>query len=185
MMTEKEGNDKLPSVETIEEEYEKEDTLLWEEELRIRQEVSESRISGNFLGAFFVNTYSSIHIFVVYLICLESLLSIGLSVGMTVCEYYACMVGFFGKHLLPETRPFLRPTTVAHTRIHPLCGNKLAHLFLCAIVSSWDTNKGPTTGRKIILPMMDRSWTGSSYPLLSLRLCQPRLGWPFHEETKP
>jgi hypothetical protein len=62
------------------------DVLLWEQERLIRRQVVESRISGNFLGAFFVNTYSSMHIFVVYLISLESLLSIALSVIMTVCE---------------------------------------------------------------------------------------------------
>jgi hypothetical protein len=69
------------------------DSLLWEEELRVRQQVSDSRISGNFLGAFFVNTYAAMHIFVVYLICLESLLSITLCVIMTVCE---CHITFFG-----------------------------------------------------------------------------------------
>ncbi len=69
------------------------DSLLWEEELRVRQQVSESRISGNFLGAFFVNTYAAMHIFVVYLICLESLLSITLCVIMTVCE---CHITVFG-----------------------------------------------------------------------------------------
>ena len=62
------------------------DVLLWEQERLIRRQVVESRISGNFLGAFFANTYSSMHIFVVYLISLESLLSIALSVIMTVCE---------------------------------------------------------------------------------------------------
>ena len=61
--------------------------LLWEQECQIRQKVARSPVSGNFVGAFFVNTYSAIYIFVVYLISLESLLSIGLSVGMTVCKY--------------------------------------------------------------------------------------------------
>jgi hypothetical protein len=64
-----------------------EDITLWEEELAVRKEVRNSPISGNFVGAFFVNTYSAMHILVVYLISLESLLSIALSVGMTVCKF--------------------------------------------------------------------------------------------------
>ena len=65
----------------------KSDALLWEQERLIRQQVLESRISGNLLGCFFANTYAAMHIFVVYLISLESLLSITLSVIMTVCEW--------------------------------------------------------------------------------------------------
>lgn len=60
--------------------------LLWEEEVAVRKQVADSPVTGNFMGAFCVNTYAAIHIFVVYLISLESLLSIGLSVGMTVCK---------------------------------------------------------------------------------------------------
>jgi len=63
------------------------DALLWEQERVIRQQVLESRISGNLLGCFFANTYAAMHIFVVYLISLESLLSIALSVIMTVCKW--------------------------------------------------------------------------------------------------
>jgi hypothetical protein len=64
-----------------------EDIQLWEEELAVRKEVRNSPITGNFVGAFFVNTYAAWHILVVYLISLESLLSIALSVGMTVCKF--------------------------------------------------------------------------------------------------
>jgi len=62
------------------------DTLLWEEELAVRREVFNSPISGNFLVAIWINLYSAMHIFVVYLISLEMLLSVGLSVGMTICK---------------------------------------------------------------------------------------------------
>lgn len=64
-----------------------EDIRLWEEELMVRKDVANSPISGNFVGAFVVNTYSALYILVAYLISLESLLSIALSVGMTVCKY--------------------------------------------------------------------------------------------------
>ena len=64
----------------------KEDITLWEEEAAVRTEVRQSPLSGNFVGAFFINTYSAFHILMVYLISLESLLSIALSVGMTICK---------------------------------------------------------------------------------------------------
>ena len=64
------------------------DDLLWEEEKAVREEVAKSPFSGNFFGAFLVNIYSAIHIVTVYLISLESIISIILSVSLTVCEYY-------------------------------------------------------------------------------------------------
>ena len=63
------------------------DLLLWEEELEVRKQVANSAISGNFVGAFFLNTYAALYILVKYLISLESLLSIALSVGMTICKF--------------------------------------------------------------------------------------------------
>ena len=63
------------------------DDLLWEEEKTVREQVAKSPFSGNFLGAFLVNIYSAIHIVTVYLISLESIISIILSVSLTVCEY--------------------------------------------------------------------------------------------------
>jgi hypothetical protein len=91
IVEEVEGGGAAPKVEenknvTYSSDNNNKDVLLWEQERLIRRQVVESRISGNFLGAFFANTYSSMHIFVVYLISLESLLSIALSVIMTVCE---------------------------------------------------------------------------------------------------
>ena len=65
----------------------REDILLWEKELEVREQVASSPFSGNFVGAFCVNTYAAMHILVVYLISLESLLSIALSVGLTVCKF--------------------------------------------------------------------------------------------------
>jgi hypothetical protein len=61
-------------------------TLLWEEELAVRKAV-EHGWSGNVFGSALVNGYSAMLIFALYLLSVESLLSIGLSVGMTVCEY--------------------------------------------------------------------------------------------------
>lgn len=58
---------------------------LWKEELAVRQEVATGATS-NPVAAFFVHFYSSLHIFVVHLISLESILSISLSVGMTICK---------------------------------------------------------------------------------------------------
>ncbi len=62
------------------------DILLWEEEIHIREQVAKSPITGNFLGAFFVNIYSAIYIVTVYLISFESIISITLSVSLTVCK---------------------------------------------------------------------------------------------------
>lgn len=66
------------------------DVLLWEDEMSVRDQVSKSPITGNFLGAFFVNIYSAIHIVAVYLISLESIISITLSVSLTVCKLVTC-----------------------------------------------------------------------------------------------
>jgi hypothetical protein len=63
------------------------DELLWEEERTVREQVAKSPYTGNFFGAFLVNIYSAIHIVTVYLLSLESIISIVLSVSLTVCEY--------------------------------------------------------------------------------------------------
>lgn len=63
------------------------DLLLWEEERTVREQVAKSPFTGNFLGAFLVNIYSAIHIVTVYLISLESIISITLSVSLTVFTY--------------------------------------------------------------------------------------------------
>lgn len=75
------------SAKEVVEQTKTKDKELWEEELRVRKHVAESGIGNNVVSAFFLNTYASVHIFAVYLISFESLLSIALSVTMTVCEF--------------------------------------------------------------------------------------------------
>lgn len=60
---------------------------LLEEEMIVRTAVDNGP-SGNFLWSVPMNGYSALLIFLFHLISLESILSIGLSVGMTVCKFY-------------------------------------------------------------------------------------------------
>jgi hypothetical protein len=146
---------------------ENKDTLLWEEEIRVRQQVSSSRISTNFFSAFLVNTYATLHIFAVYLISFESLLSIGLSVGMTVCE--------------SDQTTFLVGSYQGHASRGSTHWGDTHALSPIARTSS---TQGSTIAQKKILRMMDPSWTGSSYPLPSSPPCLPPLGWPLRGATK-
>lgn len=65
---------------------------LLDEEIEVRNSVgSNLGATGkggfvNVIGSVLVNLLSALFIFLVYLVCLESLLSIGLSVGLTICE---------------------------------------------------------------------------------------------------
>jgi len=77
------------------------DISLWEEELAVRREVFNSPMSGNFLVAIWIHLYSAMHIFVVYLVSLEMLLSIGLSVGMTICKLELFWAGPGGERTRP------------------------------------------------------------------------------------
>ena len=59
-------------------------TLL-EEEMAVRSEI-ENGPSQNLFCSVSINGYSAILIFIFHLISIESILSIGLSVGMTICK---------------------------------------------------------------------------------------------------
>lgn len=60
--------------------------LLWGEDERMVRKTVAKGFSGNIFSSFFVNGYSAVLIFTFYLISLESLLSIALSVSMTICK---------------------------------------------------------------------------------------------------
>lgn len=63
---------------------------LKEEESDLRRRISKG-CSKNILSAFLVNGYSAVLVFVFYLMSLESLFSIALSIALTVCKCLACL----------------------------------------------------------------------------------------------
>jgi hypothetical protein len=72
----------------IEENYAQRDSphhRLFTEERALRQQVVRG-CSNSLLGNVLINGYSAILVFLYYLISLESLFSIALSVGLTVCK---------------------------------------------------------------------------------------------------
>ena len=59
---------------------------LAQEESKLRQRLSKG-CKRNILSSFFINGYSAMLVFAFYLTSLESLFSIALSVGLTICKY--------------------------------------------------------------------------------------------------
>lgn len=76
-----------------------EDEALWEHERDLRDRVDRHLVQGNLSVKFLVNFYATIHIFAFHLLSLESVLSIALSVGMTICTCTCSTVeqGFPGR----------------------------------------------------------------------------------------
>ena len=64
------------------------DHVYLEEEIKLRKSIHQGWFSGNIVSLLFVNGYSALLVFIFHLISLESLLSIALSVGLTICKFF-------------------------------------------------------------------------------------------------
>ena len=62
------------------------DAQVWKSEKTVRQ-IAKSGLRGNGFTAPFVNAYAALLVFIFHLISIESLVSIGLSVYLTICKF--------------------------------------------------------------------------------------------------
>ena len=80
------GGDKTVQASPRQRRQAAQDRALWERQSQLHDAVvATSWVRGNRVVAFFVNFYASILVFAFHLLSLESLVSIALSVGVTIC----------------------------------------------------------------------------------------------------
>ena len=80
------SSDKRAQASTRQQRQAAQDRALWERQSQLLDAVvATSWVRGNRGVAFFVNFYASILVFAFHLLSLESLVSIALSVGVTIC----------------------------------------------------------------------------------------------------